>query len=111
MRDDRARLRDILEAIERIGRYTVDDPDEFEKNELVQNWVIHHVLVIGEAANGLSENLRAATPQIPWSAIIGMRHVLVHHYFDVDLDVVRMVLTRDLPILRPQIIALLERMD
>ena len=50
MRDDRERLLDILEAIERIERYAARGREAFENDELLQTWVVHHVQIIGEAA-------------------------------------------------------------
>ena len=54
MRDDRARLQDILEAVDHIDKYAVLGRGEFERDELVQTWIIHYLLVLGEAASGLS---------------------------------------------------------
>ena len=58
MRDPRARLRDILEAIERIERYGRRGRAAFEQDELVQTWIVHHLLIIGEAARALPEDVR-----------------------------------------------------
>ncbi len=57
----------------------------FQSDELIQNWMTGHIQVIGEAAGALSKQFRNRTPGVPWSDIIGMRHVLVHHYFSIDL--------------------------
>lgn len=111
MRDDTERLRDILEAIGRIERYAGAGTAAFEHNELIQNWVIHYLQIIGEASGRLSEELRAQHPEVPWSKIIGMRHILVHDYFDIDLDIVKAVLETDLPVLKPQILAILEKLE
>jgi len=54
MRDARERLKDMLEAIERIERYAVKGRDAFEREELIQNWFVHHLLIIGEAAARLA---------------------------------------------------------
>lgn len=48
--------------------------------------VLKALETIGEAAARLSEQTRTAHPEIPWREIIGMRHRLVHGYFEVDLD-------------------------
>jgi uncharacterized protein with HEPN domain len=111
MRDDRARLLDILETIERIDRYTGSRTEAFENNELIQNWVASHIQIIGEASNHLSSKLWMDHPEVPWSTIIGMRHVLVHSYFEIDLDAVKQVLERDLPILKSQIEGILRDME
>ena len=54
MRDDRTRLQDILEAVEHIEKYGARGRAAFERDELVQTWIIHYLLVLGEAASGLS---------------------------------------------------------
>ncbi len=107
MRDDRERLLDILEAIERIQRYASRGRDAFLTDELLQTWVVHHVQIIGEAARQVSDTLKAAHPEIPWSAIVAMRHVLVHQYFDVDPQEVWLTVDRDLPDLKRKLDAIL----
>lgn len=97
MRSDDERLRDIAEAIERIERHTKAGRAGFDRDELVQNWVVHHLQIIGEAARRLSDDWKAARPEVPWHAIVGMRHVLVHSYFEVDADVVWLTVENDLP--------------
>ena len=57
MRDDRERLRDILEAIEQIEKYTVRGEAEYRHNELIQIWIVHHLQIIGEATSSLSRQL------------------------------------------------------
>ncbi|MFQ6132407.1 MAG: DUF86 domain-containing protein [Armatimonadota bacterium] len=108
MRDDRARLQDILEAIERIERYAKKGRDAFQSDELIQTWMVHHILLIGEAAAQVSPELRSSHPEVPWRQIVAMRNLLVHAYFAVDLDEVWRVVERDIPRLKGQVSALLE---
>jgi uncharacterized protein with HEPN domain len=68
---------------------------------------VRNLQVIGEAARRLSPATRDAHPEVPWSEAIGMRHVLVHDYFAVRLDVVWDVVERDLPELGRRIDAIL----
>ena len=103
MRNDQERLRDILEAIERIERYVPDGQLRFEQDELLQTWMVHHIQIIGEAARKLSDSIRNNHPEIPWPQIITMRNVLVHDYFGVDLQEVWMAVERDIPDLKPRI--------
>jgi len=63
------------------------------------------ITIIGEATARLSDELKSEHPEIPWSAIVGMRNVLVHAYFRIDLDIVWEAINQDLP----QLIAQLER--
>jgi uncharacterized protein with HEPN domain len=103
MRHDRLRLLDIQEAIERIEKYASQGQEAFEHEELIQTWIVHHLQIIGEAARALSSDLRDQHPEMPWSKIIGMRNILVHDYFGIDVDVVWAVVERDLPDLKLQI--------
>ena len=107
MRDDRARLLDIQEAIERIERYTARGRTAFEQDELIQTWVVHHIQIIGEASRAISADFRAQYPKVPWTEIVGMRNILVHHYFGIDLNAVWSVVERDLPDLKRAIAAML----
>lgn len=103
MRDDRARLMDMVEAIRSIEKYAAFGKDRFFKAELVRIYIIHHLQVLGEAANKLSPAFRARHPEVPWPKVLGIRHVLVHDYFRVNYDIVWGVVEIDLPNLKAQI--------
>lgn len=111
MRDDRERLLDILDAVRQIEKYSIHGEEAFRSDELIQNWMTRHIQVIGEAARSLSQEFRERTPGVPWSDIIGMRHVLVHHYFRIDLHRVWQVVSNDLPQLKEMILSLIEELD
>jgi uncharacterized protein with HEPN domain len=111
MRDPKERLRDILEAIAAIDRYRDRDRSAFEQDELLQVWFLRHLQLIGEAARRLPEEIRNLAPDIPWHKIIGMRNILVHGYFAIDLDVVSDGGQQDVPELKPKIEALLKRLE
>ena len=110
MRDDRERLFDILEAIERIERYAQQGQAAFEAQELIQVWMLHHLQIIGEASRSLSEDLKDQHPTIPWSQIVGMRNILVHAYFGIDTDLVWEVVERDLAALKRTVEEMLRRL-
>src|SRR6266508_2330799 len=103
MRDPEERLRDILDAIANIERYSARGRQAFETDELIQNWFVRHLQIIGEAAYALPRELRDQRPDIPWPEIIGMRHILVHDYFVIDIDIVWDAVERDLPDLKVKI--------
>jgi len=111
MRDPKERLRDILEAIDKIVRYAARGREEFEKNELIQNWFIRHLQIIGEAARALPQDLREGDQRIPWSKIIGMRHILTHDYFEIDTEVVWKVVERDLPAVKKEVEVILQKLE
>ena len=103
MRDDRTRLEDILEAIDRIEKYASRGRAEFERDELVQTWIIHYLLVLGEAASGLSADFRSRHPEKAWAEAVGRRNILIHRYFGIELELVWPVVEDDLPVLKKKI--------
>jgi len=111
MRDPEERLRDILDAIANIERYSARGRQAFESDELIQNWFVRHLQIIGEAAYALPKELRDQLPNIPWSEIIGMRHILVHDYFVIDIDIVWDAVERDLPDLKGKIEGMLRALE
>jgi uncharacterized protein with HEPN domain len=111
MRDPAERLRDILVAIDQIEEYSDRGQSAYEQDKLIQSWFIRHLQIIGEAARALPEDIRARAPSIPWRDVIGMRHVLVHQYFGVDLAVLWEIVANDLPRIKPEIEALLHSLE
>jgi uncharacterized protein with HEPN domain len=103
MRSDRERFLDIQEAIDKIERYVSRGRQSFENDEMFQVWVVRHLQIIGEAASRVSLDTQKRFPEIPWGKMIGMRQVLVHGYFDIDLEVVWSVIENDLIPLKAQI--------
>lgn len=61
------------------------------------------VEIVGEAAKQISDNTRDQYPDVPWSAAARMCERLVHHYFDINLDVLWSTVTEDLPALLEQV--------
>lgn len=109
MRSDRERLLDIIEAIEAIERYAVRGRDVFEKDELVQNWIVHHLQILGEAAARVSLDVQEKNSQIPWFKIVGMRNILVHGYFGIDTKIVWAVIENELTLLKDNILKLVNK--
>jgi len=110
MRSERERLLDILEAIERIEKYADEGKETFEADELIQTWIVHHITIIGEACRTLSDDFQARYANVPWADIVGMRNILVHHYFGIDKDAVWSVVEKDLPELKLNIQAILKNL-
>ncbi len=100
-------LAHILEAIERIARYTKDmDKEAFLNDGLVQDAVIRNFEIIGEASNNIEKHFPefAATHQeLPLSVAYQMRNALAHGYFDVDFEIVWRTIHKDLPKLHLQV--------
>ena len=106
--EDRVRLLHMIEATEDAMSFVADKTrPELEQDRKTLFAVIRCVEIIGEAAARISAATRAIAPDIPWSAIVGMRNRLVHAYFDVDTDVVWQTVTVELPALMNRIQTLL----
>jgi uncharacterized protein with HEPN domain len=111
VRDPRERLRDILEAIAAIERYAARGPEAFRRDELVQVWILHHLLIIGEAAARLGRDFHDRHREVPWARIVAMRNILVHQYFGVDLDAVWSTVEGDLPAFKQAVERLLRTLE
>jgi uncharacterized protein with HEPN domain len=111
VKDERVYPLHALESIDAIQRYTVDGRDAFFADPKTQDAVIRNVEVIGQAVKGISDQTRALEPDVPWRQIAGMRDKLIHEYFGVDLALVWDVVERELPVLRPQLADLADRLS
>ncbi len=102
--NDPKRLRNILSAIDNIFQYVGnDDMETFIADQMRYHAVVYNIMIIGEAANMLTEDFRHTHPITPWRQITGMRNFLIHDYHQVEKDIVWGVIEEDLHILRPQI--------
>ncbi len=105
---DRLRLRHMLDAAEKIVGFTESlSVSAFLANEEKQLAIVRLLEIAGEAANGLSNELKEEHTEIPWSQITATRNRLIHGYFDVDLNVVWQIVREDVPVLVTQLRAIL----
>ena len=70
---------------------------DLDSNEMLAFATVHLVEMLGEASRTISEDFRGQYPEVPWDLISGTRNRLAHGYIDVDLDIIRSIVTRDLP--------------
>lgn len=109
---DPSYVQDMLNYAHRVSAFMDGvDRDRLEQDLMLQDAVIRALSVIGEAARRVSDEYRAAHPEVPWRGIVGMRHVLVHDYTDVDLDAVWSAASHEVPALVPALETLLEAAD
>ena len=105
----------ILQAIERIHRYT-EDMDEigFSQNDMTQDAVIRNLEIIGEASRNIARHypdFADAHPELPLSFAYEMRNALAHGYFKVDMAIVWKTIETDLPHLHRQVQAILDSLS
>jgi uncharacterized protein with HEPN domain len=108
---DKDALLDILEQIELIQQHGPRDERALVEDVVVQAATLHWLAIIGEAANRVSDELRAAHPEVPWRGIVATRNVVAHGYDQVRLDIVWRVIQDDLPPLRAQVDAIVEDIE
>lgn len=111
IKDNSVYLKHILDSITHIEEFLTEiahDEKVFAEKLHWQNAFIRELEVIGEAANQLSKDFLSDHSNIPWENIIGMRHKLIHDYFEVKMELVWDVATVDLPRLKPQLQSILK---
>lgn len=98
--DDKVRLLHMVEAAQKAVTYAEGhERSALDDDEILRLALTKLVEIVGEAAKQVSEQTRVAFPEVPWSAAARMRDRLVHHYFDINLDVLWSTVTVDLPAL------------
>lgn len=108
-REWRLRIEDMLESIAAIQRYVSEiDATGFTRGTTVFDAVLYNLVVIGEAASHVPDDVTSRYPEIEWRGIRGMRHILAHEYFGASVDVVWKTVVDDLPTLRVQLKRVLE---
>jgi len=111
MRADRDRVLDMLAAIGKVRHLADEGRERFDQDELAQVYFTHQILVLGEAASRVSDDVRAQFPSVPWGKMIGMRNALLHGYFTIELDIVWDTAQQDLPVLERQLRSMLNGLE
>ena len=107
-RDYKVYLEDILGAIQKIERYTRGLTFErFSRDERTVDAVVRNLEIIGEAAKQVPLQMRNTHPEVEWERMAGLRDILIHAYFGVDLEIVWNIVEVKLPGLLAQIKAIL----
>ncbi len=97
----------ILESINLIEEYVKDKKkSDFLKSVQLQDSVIRRIEIIGEAVKNIPNDFKERYTQIPWKQITGMRDILIHQYFGVDLNLTWEVINKELLKLKKEIIAI-----
>ena len=111
-RDIKSSIEDILESCLKIDEYTKGvNENDFYENTQMQDAVLRRLEVMGEAAKNIPQEMRDKYPQIPWKNIAGMRDVLIHAYFGVNIKRVWKVVKVDIPTVKDNILRVKEALD
>ena len=108
-RDMRDFLEDALDAMEKAEQFTSEMSYEaFKKDDKTIFAVIRALEVIGEAIKHVPDDFRNSYPEVPWRDISGMRDVLIHEYFGVDMETVWETVKKNIPKTKPVIKSILK---
>src|SRR3989344_1311776 len=103
-RDESFFLGDIIESIEAIEEFSKGlTKEELMSNRLKRDAIVRNVEIIGEAVKNISKNIKEKYPKVEWRKIAGIRDVMIHAYFGIDMEKVWNVIKEDLTKLKKQI--------
>ncbi len=98
----------ILDSIELIEQYSKKMTQaKFLKRPASQDAIIRRLEIIGEAVKNLPAPFKGKYSKVPWKQIAGMRDILIHEYFDVDLILTWKVVKQELPSIKKQLFEIL----
>jgi uncharacterized protein with HEPN domain len=103
-RDYKVYLEDILTAIGKINRFIAGmTRDALSRDDKTLDAVVRNLEIIGEAVKQLPEHISTNHPEVDWKKIAGLRDILIHAYFGVDLEIVWDIIQNKLPVFGKQI--------
>ncbi len=108
-KDTQIFLKHIMGSIEYIEKYTRNETESrFMESPKTQDAVMRRLSIIGEAAKNIPPDIRKDHKNIEWKSIIGLKSILTHEYFGVDMQIVWHIVKRDIPILKREILKMLK---
>ena len=111
-KDDATKLHHIVDAAQEAMRFIEGKTRaELDSDRMLNLSLVRLLEIIGEAARGISNEMRESNPEVPWRKMTGMRDRLIHGYYEVNLDVVWETINTDLPPLVQQLKSILAAGD
>jgi uncharacterized protein with HEPN domain len=89
----------MIEMCDLLARHA-SDPEALALDPVIQAAAQRWIEIRGEAASHVSDETKAAHPEVPWRDIVGTRIILAHAYFHIDQGIIGHVIHRDIPVLR-----------
>lgn len=103
-RDYKVFIQDILSAIKKIDSYSKNiGYTKFREDEQLIDAIVRNLEIIGEAAKNIPSSVRNKYGSIEWKKIAGLRDILIHEYFGVDIDILWDIIKNKLPELKKQL--------
>lgn len=108
-RDWQNRVKDVLDAIAEIREFTDEITfEEFQTDRKTIRAVLYDLAIIGEAVRSIPPEIEASHPEIPWDDVRGMRNIVIHEYFQVNLSIIWQTLQEDLVLLESSLCQLID---
>lgn len=105
-------LEHIIESLDLIESYLENQSEKsFKKSQQLQDSCIRRLEIIGEAVKNLPAGLKLSYPHIPRKKIAGMRDILIHEYFGVDIELTWRVLTKELAAIKHHVLELKKQLQ
>ena len=97
-------VEDIIIAIDKINRFVSSKTyTTFIEDEMALDAVLRNIEIIGEVSKNIPDDVRKKFPDIPWKRMIGLRNIVSHEYFGIDLSIIWQIVKKDLPEIVPAI--------
>ncbi len=104
LRDYKVYLDDIAQAVRKINSYvSALNQKQFSEDERTIDAVVRNLEVVGEAVKNLPDEIRKKHPEVDWKKIAGLRDILIHEYYGIDIEIIWDIITNKLPALAKQI--------
>ena len=102
-------LEDIIESIEKIDLYISElTYDAFIEDSKTVDAVVRNLEIIGEASKRIPDNLKENMKEVPWHRMAGLRNIIAHEYFGIELIIIWKIINDNLPEVKPSLEKLLK---